>query len=114
MNMTIENNTINTLEEKLKGDMGYLRDQLAFARRTPEKMTAFYGFSFISANHLDNQTVELLFMYEGKVLIHALLHHKTVSFYKFGLENYVLSEEETLQLFENIKPTLEELAFYLS
>lgn len=113
MNMTIQNNTIDTFEAKLKGDIEQLREQLIFARRTPEKMSAFYGFSFIETNRIDSQAVDIIFNYGGGVLLHVLLHNKEVSFHKYGLDNYTLGFEETMQLFESIQPELQALAFYL-
>lgn len=113
MNMTLSN-TIDTLHEKLTGDLLYVRNEIAYARRRPEKMNAYNGFSFISMNTLDSRTTELSFTYEGKTLLRVLLHNKEVSLYRFGLENYVQSTENTMKLFEKVTPELEELAFILS
>ena len=113
MNTTMMN-TLTVFEEKLKGDLQYLRDQFVYEKRIPEKMSAFQGFSTMSMVRMDSKTTKLLFKYEGSVLLHVLLHGTTVSFHQFGLEDYVLNEEETLHLFETMTPQLEELAFYLS
>ena len=113
MNMTIEKNTINTInptmEAKLREDIQHLQRQLGYARRTPQKMSAFYGFTFIETNGMGS-AVEITFNYEGAVLLHVLLHDNKVSMHKFGLEHYTLSLTETMELFEALLPDLNTLS----